>query len=80
MIEPVTIQKQIFDTRDDKEVLQMKIFKIMLGVLAFFIGMYFIIMFKQKPKEIYFLALLALFGYFGAVYFNKIMPYKIFMF
>lgn len=80
MIEPVTIQKQIFDTRDDKDLLHMKVLKIMLGVLAFFIGLLFIVMFKQKPTEIYHLAILALMGYFGVIYFNKIMPYKIFLF
>ena len=79
MISPVTIQKQIFDTRDDKKFIMMKIFKILLGFLCLFIGLYLLSMIQQKPNDIYKLILEALFVYFGIMMFNKSLPFKFFM-
>jgi len=79
MISPVTIQKQIFDTRDDKQFIMMRIFKILLGFLCLFIGLYLLSMIQQKPNDIYKLILEALFVYFGIMMFNKSLPFKIFM-
>lgn len=79
MISPVTIQKQIFDTRDDKQFIMMRIFKILLGLMCLFIGLYLLAMLKQKPKEIFELIAVALFAYFGIMLFNKSLPFKIFM-
>ena len=79
MISPVTIQKQIFDTRDDKKFIMMRIFKILLGFLCLLIGLYLLSMIQQKPKEIFELIAVALFAYFGIMMFNKSLPFKIFM-
>ena len=79
MISPVTIQKQIFDTRNDKQFIMMKIFKILLEFLCLFIGLYLLAMMKQKPKEIFELITVALCAYFGIMVFNKSLPFKIFM-
>jgi putative Mn2+ efflux pump MntP len=79
MISPVTIQKQIFDTRDDKKFIMMKIFKFFLGFLCLLIGLYLLSMMRQKPKEIFELIAVALFVYFGIMMFNKSLPFKIFM-
>lgn len=79
MINPVTIQKQIFDTRDDKQFIMMKIFNIILGLLALFVGIYLLVMINQKPNAIYKLIIEALFVYFGIMLFNKTLPFKIFM-
>ena len=79
MISPVTIQKQIFDTRDDKKFIMMKIFKILLGFLCLFIGLYLLAIMQQKRQEVYELIVVALFAYFGIMLFNKTLPFKIFM-
>ena len=79
MINPVTIQKQIFDTRDDKQFIMMKIFKIFLGILCLFIGLYLIAIMKEKTKEVFELIFGALCAYFGIMLFNKSLPFKIFM-
>lgn len=79
MISPVTIQKQIFDTRDDKQFIMMRIFKILLGFICLFIGLYLLAIIQQKPKEVFELIAIALFAYFGVMLFNKTLPYKIFM-
>jgi len=79
MISPVTIQKQIFDTRNDKQFIMMKILKILLEFLCLFIGLYLLAMMKHKPKEIFELITVALFAYFGIMVFNKSLPFKIFM-
>ena len=78
-VSPVTIQKQIFDTRDDKQFIMMKIFKIILGLFCLFIGLYLLSMMRQKPKKIFELIVVALFVYFGIMIFNKSLPFKIFM-
>tara|TARA_B100000497_G_scaffold127883_1_gene171558 strand:+ start:1830 stop:2210 length:381 start_codon:yes stop_codon:yes gene_type:complete len=78
-VSPVTIQKQIFDTRDDKKIIMMKIFKIILGLCCLFIGLYLLAMIQQKPNDISKLILEALFVYFGIMIFNKSLPFKIFM-
>lgn len=78
MISPVTIQKQIFDTRDDKQFIMIKIFKILLGLLCLCIGLYMLAMINHKPKEVYELIIVALFAYFGIMMFNKTLPFKIF--
>ena len=78
-VSPVTIQKQIFDTRDDKQFIMMKIFKIILGLFCLFIGLYLLSMMQKKPKEIFELIAVALFAYFGIMLFNKSLPFKIFV-
>lgn len=78
-ISPVTIQKQIFDTRDDKQFIMMKIFKIILGLFCLFVGLYLLAMIQKKPNDIYNLILEAMFVYFGIMIFNKSLPFKIFM-
>lgn len=78
-ISPVTIQKQIFDTRDDKQFIMMKIFKIILGFFCLFVGLYLLAMIQKKPNDIYKLIFEAIFVYFGIMIFNKSLPFKIFM-
>lgn len=77
-ISPVTIQKQIFDTRDDKQFIMMKIFKMILASFCLCIGLYLLAMIQEKPNDIYKLILEALFVFFGIMIFNKSLPYKIF--
>lgn len=80
MIDHITVQQQIFDTRDDDNTTKMSVLKILISAFFLCIGLFLIVILVAKTEEARNLILIAILAVAGVQIFNKTFPYKLFMF
>ena len=77
MIEPVTLQRQIFNTDDSKEHIMTQILKIFCGILLLLMFIMILVQYKQgKDVSEHILIPFTIFVLVTVA--NKIFPYKLF--